>query len=396
MDILLIIILAVVLVVGARMQHHYHGPYKKAFGFDLSKSKSWRTPKFEFLNLFRLIKDNSYPTLGDEFSFIDQDDASKPFEPYYKKHILQHVKVFELKRIETLCNLRKRSIIAIPIYIIIFLSTILGVHYFYTAFDVILVLGFMAFFGVGYWSHKPVRKYAANVKAEVFPEIFRFFGKDYFYSEDSLLKMELLDVSGIIPSHDSSYLEDYVKGNYKDVNLELTEAKLTQTQGSGKNRRTVTVFNGIFVLLEMNKNFSGKTIVKKDIGKIGNWFTKKLGKKLFSKTIDLENVKLEDPVFEKKFEVYSTDQVEARYLLTTSFMERLLELSGLFSKQGVIQCSFYINKLLLMIPSDKNRFEVGSVFQPATFVDDINHILKEMAIVFQIIDILKLEHKTGL
>ena len=396
MDILLIIILAVILVVGARMQHHYHGPYKKAFGFDLSKSKSWRTPKFEFLNLFRLIKDNSYPTLGDEFSFIDQDDASKPFEPYYKQHILQHVKVFELKRIETLHNLRKRSIISIPIYIIIFLSTILGVHYFYTAFDVILVLGFMAFFGVGYWSRKPVRKYAANVKAEVFPEIFRFFGKDYFYSEDSLLKMELLDVSGIIPSHDSSYLEDYVKGNYKDVNLELTEAKLTQTQGSGKNRRTVTVFNGIFVLLEMNKNFSGKTIVKKDIGKIGNWFTKKLGKKLFSKTIDLENVKLEDPVFEKKFEVYSTDQVEARYLLTTSFMERLLELSSLFSKQGVIQCSFYINKLLLMIPSDKNRFEVGSVFQPATFVDDINHILKEMATIFQIIDILKLEQKTGL
>ena len=35
------IVLAVVLVVGARMQHHYHGPYKKAFGFDLSKLKRW-------------------------------------------------------------------------------------------------------------------------------------------------------------------------------------------------------------------------------------------------------------------------------------------------------------------------------------------------------------------
>jgi hypothetical protein len=49
-----------------------------------------------------------------------------------------------------------------------------------------------------------------------------------------------------------------------------------------------------------------------------------------------------------------------------------------------------------VIPSDKNRFKVGSVFQPATFVDDINHILKEMAIIFQIIDTLKLEQKTGL
>ena len=147
----------------------------------------------------------------------------------------------------------------------------------------------------------------------------------------------------------------------------------------------------------MNKNFSGKTVVKKDRGKMGNWFARKFNKPLFSKKpIDLKNVKLEDPVFEKKFEVYSTDQVEARYLLTTSFMERLLELSGLFSKNGVIQCSFYLNKLLLMIPSDKNRFEVGSIYQPATFIDDIDQILKEMTIIFQIIDILKLERKTGL
>ena len=95
--------------------------------------------------------------------------------------------------------------------------------------------------------------------------------------------MELLEVSGIIPSYDSSHLEDYVKGDYKDITLELTEARLRETRGSGKNRRTVTVFSGIFVLLDMNKNFSGKTIVKKDIGKLGNWFSRTFSKKLFSK-----------------------------------------------------------------------------------------------------------------
>ena len=353
---------------------------------------------YEIRNLFRLIKDNNYPTLGLEFSFTDQKDAKKPFKAHYRKYILPHVEVFELKRIETLRNLRKRSITAIPFQIITIITTFAAIYYLPKgdATQVSLVIGFMGLAGLGYWSHKPVRKYAANVKAEVFPEIFRFFGENYLYSESSPLKMELLEVSGIIPSYDSSHLEDYVKGDYKDITLELTEARLRETRGSGKNRRTVTVFNGIFVLLDMNKNFSGKTIVKKDIGKLGNWFSRTFSKKLFSKAINLENVKLEDPVFEKKFEVYSSDQVEARYLLTTSFMERLLELSSLFSKQGVIQCSFYLNKLLLMIPSDKNRFEVGSVFQPATFVDDVNHILKEMAIIFEIIDILKLEQKTGL
>jgi hypothetical protein len=365
---------------------------------NLSSFKNSFSNNYQFGHLFRLIKDDNFPKLGRGFLFADIEVTNKPFEPHYKKYILPHVKVFEVKRIAALRMLRERSIISIPLHIIIIICTTAAAYYLPKGglTFTILVVGFMALTGVAVWSHKPVRKYAANVKAEVFPEIFRFFGKDYLYNEVSPLKMELLEVSGLIPSYDSSHLEDYVKGSYKDITLELTEAKLQGTRGSGKNRHTVTVFNGIFVLLDMNKNFSGKTIVIKDIGKLGNWFSRKFSKKLFSKAISLENVKLEDPVFEKQFEVYSTDQVEARYLLTTSFMERLLGLSSLFSKQGVIQCSFYLNKLLLMIPSDKNRFEVGSIYQPATFVDDINHILKEMAIIFQIIDTLKLEQKTGL
>ena len=335
------------------------------------------------MSFFKLITANDYPKLSDEFSFIDPDEASKPFEPHYKTHILPHVKIFELRRIEALESLRKRTLITIPIHIIAVLFIV--IYFSYVSF----LIGFSIMGVIGFWAERPISKYKTSVKTEIFPEIFKFFGEDFQYSEDSQLKMELLDVSRIIPSYDNSYLEDYVKGSYKDVTMELTEANLTKVEGYGKHRRTVTVFNGIFILLEMNKNFSGSTIVKKDEEKIWN---------LFTKSKDLENVKLEDPVFEKKFEVYSTDQVEARYLLTPSFMERLLELSDIFSEygRGVIQCSFYMNKLLLMIPSSKNRFEVGSIYQPATFVDDINDILKEMAVIFQIIDILKLERKTGL
>jgi len=335
------------------------------------------------MSFFKLITANDYPKLSDKFSFIDPDDATKPFEPHYKTHILPHVKIFELRRIEALNSLRKRTLVTIPIHIIAVLFIV--IYFSYTSF----LIGFAIMGLVGYWTERAIRKYKASVKAEVFPEIFKFFGEDFQYSEDSQLSMDLLGVSRIIPSYDNSYLEDYVKGSYKDVTMELTEARLTEERGTGKNRRTVTVFNGIFILLEMNKNFLGLTVVKKDTGKRWDWFTK---------SKDLKNVKLEDPIFEKKFDVCSTDQVEARYLLTPSFMSRLLELSDIFSEygQGVIQCSFYMNKLLLMIPSSKNRFEVGSIYQPATFVDDINDILKEMAVLFQIIDILKLEQKTGL
>ena len=204
----------------------------------------------------------------------------------------------------------------------------------------------------------------------------------------------------------------------------------------------MNLYKGIFIILTMNKKFSGETIVKKDNGLLGRWLSR-----IYIKKIEgLKNVKLEDPIFEKKFEIYSSDQQEARYLLTTSFTERLLELTELFPSKkifsvrvilcstlvlfvlwiihpmmlifgsvvivwyicvrilksqrqggigGGVQCSFRDDKLLLMIPCYKKPF-VTSIFKPATFLDDINYILKEMAIIFEIIDILKLERKTGL
>jgi len=106
-------------------------------------------------------------------------------------------------------------------------------------------------------------------------------------------------------------------------------------------------------------------------------------------------VRLEDPNFEKRFEVFSTDQVEARYLLTPSFMERLMALSSLFN-DAHIQCSFYDDRLLLMIPSSDDRFDAISAFQPVTFEQEINTILAEMALIFDIVTVLKLNERTGL
>ncbi len=162
----------------------------------------------------------------------------------------------------------------------------------------------------------------------------------------------------------------------------MMEAKLLT---GGKNQRTI--FDGIFIYLSMNKNFSGKTIVTKDISPVGNWVANQF--------TSLENVKLEDPTFEREFEVYSSNQTEARYILSPTFMELLLKLRTLFTSNN-IQCSFYNDRLLLMIPCDKDRFEPASIFQPATFVDEMKMILSEMQTIFQIIETLKLNKKTGL
>mgnify|MGYP006168602599 CR=1 FL=1 len=336
-------------------------------------------------------------SLEEEFSF-NEPSSMQPFAPHYKNHILPHVKKFDGDRINALQIFRKRSIKAISVLIIYLIIFVLMKDIFRD--PVYLMFWFTGITSMlvailGAWAYEHIVKYKSNIKEIIFPKIFQFFGDDYQYNKNSTLTIEPLESSSIIPSHNQRYFEDYVKGSYNDVQLEFVEA-LLQTHSSGgmeDTSHTVTEFDGIFIILSMNKKFIGKTIVLQDSGKIINKPSIVKG---------LENAKLEDPVFEKKFEVYSSDQVEARYLLTTSFMERLLDLEKMFyskrSKYTIknLQCSFYDNKLLLMIPSTIDRFEVTSPLKPATFVSETNTILKEMEVIFQIINVLKLGQKTGL
>ena len=104
------------------------------------------------------------------------------------------------------------------------------------------------------------------------------------------------------------------------------------------------VKNGMALLFvaQMNKNFKGKTIVTKDRGILNK----------ITKYKNLQRVSLEDVLFEKKYEIYSDDQIEARYILTTSMMERMIKLSEIFSK---IEYNFFDNKVYININTKKNR-----------------------------------------
>jgi hypothetical protein len=318
------------------------------------------------------------------------------FAGHYRQYILPNVERFEQNRITKLNEFRYRlwGATAGTVLVIFIASIVLKFSSLRAGGDVIFGLGAMAISGIAYWASGPIQKYKEGVKAEIFPFIFSYFAQqnigEFFYNQNSPIMISQFQDSDILPAYDNCHLEDYVKGEYNNVSLETLEAKMTQTRGSGKNRRTVVTFKGIFIRLSMNKSFHGHTIIKKDGGKIGNWFTDK-----FSKGNEKQRVALEDPQFEKLFEVYGSDQVEARYLLTPSFMERLMKISDLFESKG-IQAALYNKHLLLMIPTLQDRFEVASIFTPATFQDEIVHILQEMQQLFSLIELLKLQENTRL
>ena len=58
--------------------------------------------------------------------------------------------------------------------------------------------------------------------------------------------------------------------------------------------------------------------------------------------------KLEDIYFNKQFNVYSDDEVETRYLLTTTFMERLSNLKKSLKLKN-LKCAFIDNQVVFAL-----------------------------------------------
>lgn len=353
------------------------------------RHKHWSLPLDgqTWRHFFALIFRNHVESFPQGWQFSDPHGGRPSFASYYRKHIWPLVRTYEHKRWEALrvFNVRGTVVMALSPFLVAGLVYLLFFSNF--TFDMwkiwlSLMIGSAVTTGIGMWVYAPVAGYKRSIKSQIFPAVFRFFGDEFHYHAVPLTSVDQFMPSGLIPDYKKVYAEDHIQGMYQDVRIDIMEATLLVG-----NKKTMVGFEGVLILLSMNKNFSGQTIVFSEKKPLTFWVLERQAR--------FNIVNLEDPVFEKQFKVYSDDQVEARYLLTTSFMQRLLDLQQVLGGKD-IQASFYDNQLLLMVHSRHNRFECASIFTPSTFEQDIHEILAEMQSIFQIIEVLKLNQKTGL
>lgn len=104
----------------------------------------------------------------------------------------------------------------------------------------------------------------------------------------------------------------------------------------------------------------------------------------FSKAITLE-----DPKFNKKFNVYSSDEVEARYLVTPLFMEKFYNLKTIFGAKN-IRCSFFDDNFMIAIETERDLFEIGNLYKPVKDIKTIERFYDEITAIFDMIDYFKL------
>lgn len=213
--------------------------------------------------------------------------------------------------------------------------------------------------------------------------VAREFGMDFEHRVAEPLVMARFRNMGLVPSYDRASYEDMLTGTRGDLPFEFFEAHLEErrqsTDSKGRSStKWVTVFRGQVLAVHFAKPFQGTTRVYRDAGIFNGLI--KLGQK-FSRH---ERVALEDPVFEKAFEVYSTDQIEARYILTPDFMERLLNLEKAFHGKQ-LRCAFSGGEMFVAVEGE-NLFEAGSMRRSMDDVGRVQEILQDFAAVFVLID----------
>ena len=142
------------------------------------------------------------------------------------------------------------------------------------------------------------------------------------------------------------------------------------------NNITNRKFRGIIVEFVMNKKFTGhsffisKTYKSNDIS--------------FNKS-QLRPVNLE---YTKKYNVYSDNQIEARYILTPALMERIEKLQLVFDAKSICG-SFKDNKLTIAINTGKDMFAMGNDFKDSNS-ETFENLYYEVTSVLKIVDELKL------
>jgi hypothetical protein len=235
---------------------------------------------------------------------------------------------------------------------------------------------------------KEYNKYRAIFKENVIRKIIYFISPDLNYEPTNYIPITDFKTANFFPNnHISRYRgDDNVSGKLDKTSIRFSELHAEEENKDSKGNSTwTTIFKGLFIIVDFNKNFNGKTYVLPDNNN-------KTFKKFFifgekRNTAFGELVKLESIDFEKVFAVYSTDQIEARYILSTSLMERLVNFRGK-ADSNIFIC-FANSQIYIAIPILKDLFEPRISKKEISF-EQLSDYFSILSLVISIVDELNL------
>lgn len=312
------------------------------------------------------------------------DDIKARFDEYYWRVIYPLMVEKEKIRLKYVSSLKKLVIIAC-----VLIPLIIGLaYYFVCKFDSsgegVVNIMYFAVVIAAFVFRGPFALYKVHVKNDIMSCFIKFFDGFKYEQGRGLTSYDIKD-SYIFPHFDEFSADDCFSGTYKGVGIRICEERLIQHIQGRRGKSKNTVFLGIALEIDMNKNFYHHTFVRKDKGIFNR----------LSYVKGFEKVALEDVVFEKEFEAYSQNQIEARYVLTTAFMERMLKLKEIYKGKS-IQFSFQDSKVLIAIDTKEDMFEPCKLLKTNLQEEQVYKVFNQFMTIFSVIDVLKLNQRTGM
>lgn len=143
--------------------------------------------------------------------------------------------------------------------------------------------------------------------------------ENVFYEPNRGFPEETIEGFRLCEMGNSYFSEDYICATYAGVDFEVAEVRVIQVDRSDDHPSSETYFEGRMMAFRFpNKLVSSVSI-----------FSRNFDHRAMSRKEEKhDKVELEAIQFNKEFDVYSQNQLDAFYLITPHFMERLMVLAG--------------------------------------------------------------------
>lgn len=241
---------------------------------------------------------------------------------------------------------------------------------------------FLMLGGLYAWVTKPKRDYAKEYKVQVLPKVAKLIG-NMNYTLDGHVDIDRLKESKIVPSHDRFQTEDHFVGKYKGVEIDICEIDFQQRRRNKNRTYYASVFKGLQISITLpEKKFFGHTVLQENKSGVLEWFKEK--------SSGLQKANLVDPEFEKVFDCYTNDQVEARYIIDPAMIETLKALHLEYNGETLLASYYDERYFLALIKSKHDYFEPASIYVPAVRPETIQDMRNEIEQVLKIVDKLEL------
>ena len=313
------------------------------------------------------------------------------FKDYCQQHLLGELKKLENKRIRTIAT------IIISQVIILFASWAIS-----WIFNPILGIIFYAAICLPAWllfCRSCIYVYGLDFKRNVIEEIIKFIDPENRLSYANSLFIEDKRQTTISFTHSQLFgdaidepdcleQEDCVYGTIGQTDIFFAEIVVQKVRPNQENNSTLedvinqkNIFRGLFFEAKFAKKFNNRTFVLPNdlqtrVPLINNWRG--------------QLIKLEDPEFKRLFRVYGDNQVEARYILSTNLISRLVDFSKKAKRK--VYVSFIEGYIYIAIRYRHNLFE-PKLFKTMLSFAPLKEYFQNLQLMIGVVEELKLNRQ---